>query len=316
VAALFVRLGRLAVGEARLLRSAVAGAGLGVAFNSPLGGAMFVFEELWRGYPPRLAACTLLAVVMSHVTAQLMLGNRIDFPVHGLALAPVDTLVPALLIGTAMGLLGVAYNRGLLATMDAFQRARLAPELRAACVGALAGLVAWFLPIAIGGGEGLIKSLLAADAALPAAALLTLLAVRLVLSPLSYAAGTPGGLFAPVLVIGALGGAVGLFALEHVGLAADLPRAGAVLIGMTAFLAATVRAPLTGIALVLEMSASATYLMPMLAACFAAVGTAELLGARPIYDSMIDRIRPGPEEYEARGGAPTAAGADPGHRRA
>jgi CIC family chloride channel protein len=302
VGAVLVALGHLAVDEARMLRSAIAGAGLGVAFNAPLGGAMFVFEELWRGFPVRLAACTLIAGSTSITVARLMLGNHADFPVSVAPLPPSATLVPALMLGAVLGFAGAAYNRAVIAAIDSFNRPRIAPEFKAACVGALAGCVAWFMPDVVGGGEPLILPLLGDGAAPQVGVMLGLLALRLVLSPASYATGTPGGLFAPILVIGALGGAIGLRALDAVGLGFGLSPAGAALLGMAAFLAAVVRAPLTGIALVIEMAANDTYLVPMLAACFAAVAASELVGSKPIYDTLVERIPDREHEASERRG--------------
>jgi CIC family chloride channel protein len=294
VGALVARLSALTVTETRMLRSAVAGAGLAVAFNAPTGGAVFVMEELWRGFPPKLVAATVIAVAVAVTVLRVLLGNRADFPVS-LALPPAGAIVPALIIGAVLGALGAAYNRAVIGCIDAFHAVRLLPEVKAAAIGALAGLIAWWLPTAVGGGERLVAPLLD-DATRPAlGALATLLVLRLVLSPVSYAAGTPGGLFAPVIAIGAIAAALMMPALQGAGLAFGLTTAGGVLVGMAAFLAATIRAPLTGLLLVVEMSNDASQLIPMLAACFAAIAVCQWLRSEPIYDTLVRRI--GPPEH-------------------
>ena len=111
-------------------------------------------------------------------------------------------------------------------------------------------------------------------------------AIRLVLGSVSYAAGTPGGLFAPMLVLGAQ---IGLFV--GLGCALALPDAGIqpegfALVGMAAFFTGVVRAPLTGIVLVTEMTANVTLLLPMLGACFVAMLVPTLIGNAPIYTSL------------------------------
>jgi len=297
VGALLVRLGRLSVEDARMLRSAVAGSGLGVAFNAPLGGAVFVFEELWRGFQARLVACTLVACAMAITVSRLMLGNHADFPVPDVPLPPAAALLPALLLGAALGVIGALYNRALIAAIDAFARPRILPEMKAAAIGGATGLLAWYLPDVVGGGEALIAPLLG-DGGGATLALAGILVLRLLLSPVSYAVGTPGGLFAPVLVIGAIVGALGVRVLDTMGLGFGLSATGAVLVGMTAFLTAVMRSPLTAIALVVEMSQDASYLVPMLAACFAAIAVCELMRSAPIYDTLIDRI---PEARAAEG---------------
>jgi CIC family chloride channel protein len=191
-------------------------------------------------------------------------------------------------LGLFAGVLGVIYNAVLLDALDiADSLTRLPVEARAGLVGAGVGALAWLAPPLAGGGDNLTQSLLAG--ATPFALLPLLFALRLFLGAASYAAGTPGGLFAPLLVLGAQ---MGFFfgALCYPGLAA--PNAHAILfaaVGMAALFAAVVRAPLTGMILVTEMTGSSIELLPMLAACFSAMALAAMLGGAPIYDSLRER---------------------------
>jgi CIC family chloride channel protein len=160
-------------------------------------------------------------------------------------------------------------------------------EIRAAVIGAAVGGLAWFVPGLVGGGDDITQRTLAGGATLLMLAVAFLL--RFGLGAISYAAATPGGLFAPILVLGAQ---LGLFfgVLCRVGfpeMALD-PTAFAV-VGMAAFFTGVVQAPVTGIVLVIEMTASFTMLLPMLAACFAAMLIPNLLGTPPIYDSLRER---------------------------
>src|SRR5207248_8080444 len=161
---------------------------------------------------------------------------------------------------------------------------------RAALIGAAAGMLAWFAPGLVGGGEALTQRTLRGTETLVLLPYLFLL--RFVLGAVSYAAQTPGGLFAPMLVLGAqlglLFGAMCRRAFPDLGIQ---PAAFAV-VGMAAFFTGVVRAPVTGIVLVIEMTASFTMLLPMLGACFTAMLVPTLLGNLPIYDSL----RPRPKE--------------------
>jgi CIC family chloride channel protein len=107
-----------------------------------------------------------------------------------------------------------------------------------------------------------------------------------VLSIVSYAARTPGGLFAPLLVLGAqlglLYGSLCQFAFPHL----DIEPEGFAVVGMAALFTGVVRAPITGIVLVAEMTASVAMLLPMLGACFAAMLVPFMLGDAPIYESL------------------------------
>jgi CIC family chloride channel protein len=107
----------------------------------------------------------------------------------------------------------------------------------------------------------------------------------------SYAAGVPGGLFAPMLVLGAQMGLMFGWLCDHwIPSATSSPTAYAI-VGMAAFFAAVVRAPLTGIVLATEMTGNASLLLPMLASCFAAMAVPTLLRVPPIYDSLKLRAR-------------------------
>jgi len=115
--------------------------------------------------------------------------------------------------------------------------------------------------------------------------------LRFALGAVSYAAATPGGLFAPLLVLGAQLGL--LFAvlcrLAFPELGLDPPAFA--IVGMAAFFTGLVQAPVTGIVLVIEMTASFTMLLPMIAACFAAMLVPNLLNSAPIYDALRERSR-------------------------
>jgi len=268
---------------------ASAGAGLAVAFNAPAGGAMFVFEEVTKRFRLRLSLATLLSAAVAIALSRLLLGDRSVFDFTPPAAPPLAGLALYLALGALLGVLGAAYNRGVVASLDLLARLRTVPlELRAALVGACVGLLAWFAPSLVGGGEALNQTIL--NGGVPLASLALILLVRWFLGPVSYAPGTPGGLFAPLLVVGAATGAF-VHALLPSPAAALAPSASALAaVGMAAFFAAVVRAPFTGILLVTEMTASTVLLVPMLAACAAATLVPTLLGNLPIYDTLRLRM--------------------------
>ena len=210
-----------------------------------------------------------------------------DFKVPPLPFDDVSALPLYLALGLIAGLLGIAYNRAILGALVAADRLSQWPvELRAALIGAAVGLCAWFVPAAVGGGDTITQATLAGAESLLALSLVLLF--RFALGPISYAALTPGGLFAPMLVLGAGRRARG--GLGPSMAAGGGSRATAVaIVGMAAFFTAVVRAPVTGIILVTEMTASFTLLLPMLAACFTAMLLPTLLGNPPIYESLRER---------------------------
>ena len=124
--------------------------------------------------------------------------------------------------------------------------------------------------------------------------------LRFWLGAVSYAAATPGGLFAPILVLGAQ---LGLFSGILCRLAFpdfNIEPIAFAVVGMAAFFTGVVQTPITGIVLVIEMTASFTMLLPMLGACFAAMLVANLLHSAPIYDSLRSRVFREQERTAAR----------------
>jgi chloride channel protein, CIC family len=273
--------------DRRALIAGGAGAGLATAFNAPGAGAIFVLEELVGRFDPRIALVALGASVGAITVSRGLLGNALDFQVPDLASGGVTDLVLFLLLGLFAGLLSVAHNRSLLATLSLTEWIGGPIELRAAAIGAAVGLLAWTTPHLVGGGDGITQSALNGELLL--ITLPALFLFRLVLGTASYAAGTPGGLFAPLMVLGAVSGlAFGYVADAAIPGLAVRPEAFA-LVGMGAFFAGSVRAPLTGIVLVIEMTGSSTLLLPLLAGCFGAMLVAETLREPPIYAALKER---------------------------
>jgi CIC family chloride channel protein len=280
--------------DCKALLAAGAGAGLATAFNAPIGGAVFVLEELTRRFDTRVTIATLGASAGAIAVARVLLGDRPDFHVERMPYPSFGTLPIYLALGIITGCLGVAYNRAILGTLAVAERLRGWPvEARAALVGAAVGLLAWFVPALVGGGDAITQRALSGAETVASVSAVFLL--RFALGALSYAAGTPGGLFAPILVLGSQSGF--LFAnFSYPWFSAITPNSTALaVVGMAAFFTAVVRAPLTGIILVIEMTASFTLLLPMLGACFAAMLVPTLLRNAPIYDSlregMLERNR-------------------------
>ncbi|MCX5494340.1 H(+)/Cl(-) exchange transporter ClcA [Kaistia dalseonensis] len=282
------RLFRVAWADSRVLLAAGAGAGLATAFNAPIAGAVFVQEELVRRFEPRIAIAALGASATAIGVSRLILGDAPDFEISALAEAPGWSMPLYVLLGVASGLMAIAYNRTLLACLGLAGRFGNRPEIVAALIGAVIGAIAWFGPGLVGGGDPITARMLLGEGTLAMLPLVFLL--RFGLSTTSYAAGTPGGLFAPMLVLGSqLGLFFGLACVALVpGL--DLEPRGFAVVGMAALFTGIVRAPLTGIVLVTEMTGSVTLLLPMLAACFAAMLVPTLLRDPPIYDSLRDRM--------------------------
>jgi chloride channel protein, CIC family len=274
--------------ERQILIAAGAGAGLAAAFNAPLAGVVFVLEELRRDFAPGALTGAFVSSVTADVIVRLLTGQSPVFRVSSPPVPPLSTLPLFVVLGVSAGLLGVLFNRSLLASLRLFERtARWPLGLPAALVGMMIAAVGWFVPEALGGGGPLVQATLGGEMAMRTVALLLLL--RFVMTMASYGTGAAGGIFAPLLVVGAQAGLlVGQMGRMVWPSAAGYGTSFAV-VGMAALFTAIVRAPLTGIVLLLEMTSSYPLMLPLLAACFTAYALADLLHDRPIYEALLER---------------------------
>jgi chloride channel protein, CIC family len=291
------RLFRLCWADCRVLLAAGAGAGFAIAFNAPIAGAVFVLELLVNRLEVRVAIAALAASAVAIWGGRVLIGNAPDDAVVHLTEPGFVEMPLFVVLGIAAGLAGILYNRSLLMGLRTAERLTALPvELRAASVGAAVGMIAWFAPALVGGGEVLVERALAGTGTLAVLPLLFLF--RLGLIACSVASGTPGGLLVPFLALGAeLGLWLGkLCALALPGMATE-PRGFAV-VGMAALFTAIVRAPLTAIVLVTEMTANVTMLLPMIIACWLALLVPTLFGEGAILDTLKARL---PAEAEPGG---------------
>jgi chloride channel protein, CIC family len=273
------------VADRRVLLAAGACAGLATAFNAPIAGAIFVLEELVQQFELRIAIAALGASVTAIEVARVFLANAPAFQVGPLAYAEAETRPLYFVLGAIAGLVAVLYNRAILGTIAAADRLEQWPvPLRAALIGAAVGMLAWFMPGLVGGGDPITQHMLTGADALAMVPLIFLL--RFGLGAVSYAARTPGGLFAPILVLGAQLGLMFGVVCRFVFPDTHIQPEGFAVVGMAAFFTGVVRAPITGIVLVLEMTSSVQMLLPMLGACFAAMLVPSLLRDSPIYEAL------------------------------
>lgn len=278
------------------------GAGLAAAFNAPLAGVFFAIEELRVSLRPRQAIATLIATSTAVWLGRSVFGQAPVFSTPGFAPPSLASYPLFVGLGLVMGLVGVLFNRALLATTALLDRLRA--HLGAAGVGALlggiVGLVGALAPELLGPGEGLINRSIEGAFSWRLAVLVLL--ARFALTLASYGSATAGGLFAPLLVIGAQ---LGLLAGE--GTAGALsgwvgPPGVYAVVGMGALLSASVRSPVTSVVLLIEMTESYALAMPLLLASLAAFVVADELGDVPVYDALLER---------ALGAHPTSTPLDP-----
>ncbi len=271
--------------DARVIDAAGAGAGIAVAFNAPIGGSIFVFEELTSSFTPWLLVATLAAALTAVFAMRLIMGDHFDFTVPQIGLLPASKLWPFLVLGALLGVVGASYNRiivrllrltGHLSRLNSMQWALL--------IGASIGLIAWLFPPLVGGGDNLTQAILSSNYGM--AMLAIIFGLRFFLGPWSYAAGTPGGLFAPMLVLGASFGALFGQLMTHLYPGFGISPVACAVVGMATLFSACVRAPLTGIVLTVEMTGRGDLTLGLLGGSLAAIVVTMLLNSEPIYETL------------------------------
>lgn len=285
------RIFRLSDRDKSLLYNSVAGAGLAVAFNAPIAGVAFVIEEVLHRVNARHLLTTLVAVGTSIAVFHHLYGNQVAFDFSTPYIADATNLFAFALFGVVLGAAGVLYNKSILLGLNTFTRSgpTILPEIKAAMIGAAIGLLGYWQPFWVGGGESQIQTMLSQASGVNM--LLTVLLVRWVLGPVSYAPGLPGGLFAPLLLIGACLGAIAAKAVGDLSQPLGLTDTGVfMLVGMAAFFTGVVRAPFTGVILIIEMSANVSLAPALMIASVSSAVTASLMRAEPIYDSLRARM--------------------------
>ena len=291
-ASLGVGVGRLwhdpkAAHEPRFLVGGSA-AGLGAAFGAPLAGMCFAFEEMKTPLrAPMIITCAITAFT-AMLVMQTIYGFGLVLPFGARPMLPWEAwwLVPV--VGVAMGALGALYNTLLIRlTLWADTTKMLPLHLRVVIPFMCAGLFLYFYPTVLAGFG--ITALQLADMALPLTALLLLLAVKMVFSCASFASGVAGGLLMPILAMGAMAGACLTSALLLFAVVTPEKSVVILLMCMAGLFGSSVRAPLTGAFLMLEMTDSYHNMVFVILVAYIAAFVADKLGNEPVYDSLRRR---------------------------
>jgi CIC family chloride channel protein len=260
---------------------------LSAAFNSPLAGVVFVLEELQGKFASLEFFAATLACLAADMVCRALLGQFPVFHVAVLKAPDLALLLAFIPLGMLAGFFGVVFNQTLLAaqTLSAI-RLKFRVLWWLAC-GLALGLVGWLEPGLLGGGQRFLDGLLVNGIAASSVALF--FGIRFLLTIASYSTGSAGGIFSPILVLGALLGSL-VENIVHLLFPQLLlePNAFAV-VGMAAYFTGVVRAPLTGIVLMIEMTGNYGLILPLFVACFSSLLIADELNDLPIYEALLER---------------------------
>lgn len=295
-------LGRTRMEERYLLTSG-ASAGLAAAFNAPLAGVIFALEELHRNFSIMVLLPSMAAAFTATIISRAIFGRATIFDIPDLQLLPISYYGIVIIVALVAGAFGVIFNLGLL-NVNKFYSLPLFRKPVHKIIFALlcAGCLGYFLPQVLGGGNSLINHLAKTPVSLQL--LLVFLAGKLLFTLISYGCGVPGGFFLPMLVIGALCGSICANVLISLNLIEPIYAANIMVVAMAALFSSSVRSPITGTVLIMEMTASYQQLLSLAIAAMVAFVIAELARSKPIYEELMQRMLrkdvPAPATLEQR----------------
>ncbi len=270
----------------RALILAGGAAGVSAAFNTPLAGVVFAIEELSHAFEARTSGLVVTAVILAGITTLSLVGDYTYFGISTARLTLGPGWLAVMLCAVAGGGAGGAFSRILLAGL-AVLPGRIGVWLASHPVptAALCGLVVACLGLASNGatygtGYAQARDLLAGEAVLPT----YYFVMKFAATAASYLSGIPGGIFAPSLAVGA---SLGHFISP---LIPGAPVGAVVLLGMVAYFAGVVQAPITAFVIVLEMTGDHAMLIPLMATSLLAYSVSRLICPRALYGVLAERF--------------------------
>ena len=272
------------------LISAGAAAGLASAFNAPFSGIIFVMEEMHGHF--RYNFFSIAAIMIASGTAdfvsRILVGASPVIKMAVFEAPPVSSIWLFILLGVIFSIIGYAFNKLTIFTLDIFSNlSKNATIIATIVAGIIIASIGILFPNMVGGGYNTIR--LAIDQSYSLQFLVLLFAGRFILTVFSYGIGAPGGIFAPLLALGVvLGLAFGTIAQAYFPSEISNPAIFAVA-GMVAIFAATVRAPITGLMLAVEMTYNFELLLPLIFTSVTAALITTQLGNQPIYTILLER---------------------------
>lgn len=265
-----------------------AGAGLAAAFNAPLAGVLFVLEEIRHSFGRMIIVGGLIATLCADYISKIFFSQSAIFCFDSATFALRNYWL-LIILGILLGFAGAGYNYVMLKTQALFHHFKKIPkEVGLILTFAIAGVLGLLLPEVLAGGHSMI--LLLEHNRPTFITLLVLLIVKFLFSALSFSSGAPGGIFFPLLILGAYIGAIfGGVCIDLLSLPADLlPQF--IVLGMAGLFSGIVRAPLTGIVLLTEMTGNMDRLLDIAVVSVLAYIVANTLRSKPIYTSLLHNL--------------------------
>jgi CIC family chloride channel protein len=280
------RLFPMTTAQVRIMVHAACVSGVAAAFNTPIAGMTFVMEEIIGDLNARHLSYLIFAAVGAAMTARHFLGNRPVFLVPEYALGHPAEILLYIVLGLLAALVAVLFIRLLVWCITTFQDLKLPEVLKPALGGLLVGLLALVVPQVLGGGYDTVTN--AMQNRLSWALMGALVLAKFVATIISYGSGTAGGLFAPSLFLGAMLGGSLAGMVDSTGYVSIAKPGAFALVGMGAMFAGIIRAPLTSILIIFEMTNDYAIILPLMLANMTSYALAHYLQPFNVYEAILD----------------------------
>ncbi|AIY83324.1 MAG: chloride channel protein [Clostridium baratii] len=274
--------------EDKFLITSGASAGLSGAFNAPLSGVIFALEEVHKNFSPLVLLSAMSASIAADFMCKNFLGLKPALGFSDVSALPLKYYWTLCILGIILGFTGVLFSKGILKTQDIYGIFKKVPiQVKVMIPFLCAGVVGITAPILLGGGHSLIMSL--GNGRFTITMLFLFLLIKYIFTFVSFGSGTPGGIFFPLLVLGAIVGNIfGIIVCKS----AHIPTMyiiNFVIFAMAGHFASIVKAPITGIVLITEMSGSFEHLLALTIVVIFSYVTSDILKSEPIYESLLER---------------------------
>jgi len=281
------RLG-LSRAQVRALVPVGGAAALSAAFNTPIAAVLFSLEEIVGDLHAPVLGSVVIASATAWMVLHLVLGDTPLFHVPGYHLVSPAELGAYVVLGIVGGLCSVAFVKLLLWLRTRFAKLPTASLWIQPVVGGLTvGIFGYFVPQVLGVGYDQVERVLNGDVVLKVAVVLAVL--KIIATSVAYASGNAGGIFGPTLFIGSMVGA-SVGAIAHLLFPESTAGPGAyALVGMGTAFAGVIRAPLTSVIMIFEVTRDYTIIVPLMVANLIAFYISQKLQKRPIYEALAQQ---------------------------
>jgi H+/Cl- antiporter ClcA len=293
--------------KSEILLTAGAAAGLAAVFNAPLAGVIFCIEELRKKFTPEILIATLTASVSASAVVKLVFGVRPIFETitaqpltvpeilkvstleifADSSIAPLKIFACFVMLGIFSGIIGALFTKSMILSLNLYEKWQISRVKKFLIPLILILPIGLNLPQILGCGNVLVDELLNREFNFEMA--VELFFGNWLFTLICFGTGAPGGVFLPVLTLGALGGDIFAEIGASLGIFSTYWATLLIVFGMAAFFAAVIKAPVTGCLLIMETTGQFAYLLTLTIVSGAAFMASDICGGKPIFSALINR---------------------------